>query len=213
MIRPLLASALAVPILLLHMPQPARAQEWIGRAIAYATDPRNCLGRGATIDEAETAEARGPAVAWMRGYWARVSALPAGAAPATLRKDGQVLRGSDTRTGTADPWVRDPALAAAAEPEIFVRSGADASVDAHGIWRVVRKDDPAQVAGYYHVKFDRNFGRWGFGKAWLYGPAAKLPEVRPYCNRLGDLEIFQAEQAVRAARKAAKAEAKRPTGN
>jgi hypothetical protein len=100
--------------------------------------------------------------------------------------------------------ARDEALALAPAPSSFARAGVEPGDNARGVWEVRSRADPAAVAGYYYVEFQRDGrARWSIAAITLYRPPVSPPTATRYCIVPGDIEAFAADrEARRAARRA-----------
>lgn len=170
-----------------------------------------CMRGELGMSEREVREAQEPAQALMSRYWALAAASDPADVTAAFRASGQVGWSSTenqlSREGLSqvhDSLALDEALALAPAPSMFARAGVEPGDNARGVWEVRSRAEPAAVAGYYYVEFQRDGrARWGIAKIVVIRAPASPPPVARYCILPGDIEAYAADrEARRAARRA-----------
>lgn len=188
-------------------PQPVSAQAWVGQMaadMARMSSLHACLD-GKTIAPEEIAEAREPSIPLMRGFWlravaARQTAIANGSAPIGAKwLSGSVKTKAMNAAYLSDALSPTADLMLIEEPITFVRAGASPHVTGQGLWRVVLAKDPSKTIGFYKVDFLRLMFKWQIQSITAI-PGEVPPEVRPYCDRPGDIEKAQARRSERAKR-------------
>ncbi|WP_447727971.1 hypothetical protein [Sphingomonas koreensis] len=202
----------------------ASAQAWIGQIVgnmmaqqAAAQQEEACM-TGTPMPPEEVTEARTPALAVMRAYYASAGADGRISPHFNLDKrtrwiDGEAGVGMAEIDRQRDRFAHG-GLSLDPVPLGFVRAGDGAS--ALGQW--VARDAAGAVGGTYTARFTRSGGVWRLSTLQLTPARQYIDPVEQYCHKSGDVLPYrlsnarwwreQAERrAVKAAAKAAKADA------
>ena len=190
----------------------AEAQAWIGQIVgdmmarqaAYAAELR-CMA-GEAMPPNEVAEARDPAPALMRSYWAAVAA---GQSPAAAFQPGSKTRwtsGSISVPSAGVGKVSDPFARAGMTfsdtPIGFVRAGDGQS--ALGQWLI--EDRPGHRGGLYQALLRRQGGVWKLSALDLIDARGWVDPVVQFCHSPGDIIPFRVAQSATAVERAVRRE-------
>jgi hypothetical protein len=182
-------------------PSAAQAQIWIGQIVGNmvaqgeaARREQECM-TGTAMPEAEIAEARTPALATMRGYFADAGAGKPISARFNLDKNSHWTSETTVANAKTLSAHRDPLAQAGlmldAEPIGFVRAGDSRS--ALGQWAV--RDASGVRAGLYTATFTRKRGIWALSTLTLSGPRNYADPVVQYCHKPGDVLPYRVDSS------------------
>lgn len=155
-------------------------------AMNYGSGADPCMA-GTALPEKEIAEARGPALGVMQGYFRAAQGEGAKSAAFHLDKRSKWQGGGVTAGSTDLDRQRDPLAAPGnvleAEPLRFYRGGGGTT--ALGQWAVL--DARGQVAGVYTALFARQSKLWKLRELTVFQAGDTIEPAAQYCRKPGDV--------------------------